>query len=86
MQQLQTGFLMYPLPFAVAATVWHLLQNIARKDFPSCIGDLVLSKWALLQATQLRLHLVLDSPTDPGTSGQEIWETGGSTSHCGTLV
>lgn len=77
---------MYAMPFAVAATVWYLFQNIARTDFPICTGCLVLSKWALLQATQLRFRFVLDSPADFSTSGQEVWQTGGSTSYCGTLT
>lgn len=77
---------MYAVPFAVAATVWYLFQNIARTDFSVCTGCLVLSKWALLQDAQLRFHFVLDSPADPNTSGQTVWQTGGSTSYFGTTT
>ena len=61
---------------AVATAVWRLLQNAAWTNISDCSACLVLSQRTVLQASQLRIHSVLDSPPDPCSSGQEVWQTG----------
>lgn len=71
---------------AVATAVWSLLKNASWTNISDCSACLVLSQWALLQASQLHIHLVLDSPADSGTSWQEVQQTGETTiCVCGAL-